>query len=422
MNNNSNNNSGGDAERTVSLLIPQDAKDGDTLTFTVEGTTLELCVPEGAQPGDVLEIQLAAPPATAPDSPEEQDDEKAPAVNAALASSSSDADKTSVTLCNGATLEFFHKVPCDSKGAAKIGDDEHPDPAMKPTRNDGTHAHVWSAAKYCLDKVWSCKTLCSKLQPDIHHEDSTRILELGSGSGVLGLSYVVSALRYDVDDARSNVTDKNNKMSHTLVLSDMPSALPLLKHNTEHNRSHFPSNVNVECRAIDWTKRNSASLATKENKFDVIVGSDLLYNTETLGDLAETIHENLNENGTILLSVRWRKPITEREFFRKTATNIEWTLLIAPCCDLHWDEFGNPDCEASNKYFRQQTIAVNGELLPLGEIDEDDMEKMSDREHEAFENCFLQVYLGKKKPSNDKKNEKKRSHEAMSEQAQTQGR
>ena len=76
---------------------------------------------------------------------------------------------------------------------------------------------------------------------------------------------------------------------------------------------------------------------------------------------------------------------------------MEWSLLHSPRgCDLTWEEFGNAQHEPSNRYFLQRTVAVNGKQCPLADVDEASMEKMSDHEHEAFEQSFLQVYLGRK--------------------------
>ena len=56
-------------------------------------------------------------------------------------------------------------------------------------------------------------------------------------------------------------------------------------------------------------------------KFHVILGSDLLYNTQdTYEPLLHTMIQHLMNDcvfgtGMILLAVRWRKPDLEREFF-----------------------------------------------------------------------------------------------------------
>lgn len=452
--------SGNTTTTTISIQIPSTAEEGDTLTFTVQGNTLEIRVPEGSEPGDVLEVQLAiAAAAAAGSSPSsslpQQDCCKSPSSvvgvqandNGAVAAATKDDTKTNVTLGNGVTLELFHCIPSgDEKqsnekcsgnndegdaGAAAAavaqsspahGNGKIEGSDVDDADDDGTHAHIWSAAMYCINEVFlsssnnDATVLRSHVWSSGNKAPPTRILEMGSGTGVLGLAYALAAA-VDDDDESNDSTEKA-KTTTLIVLSDCDTVVPLLKHNVQCNKGRIPRNIRMECQALDWTQRESVAIG---NQFDLIIGSDLLYNTATLKDLAESMGENLKDGGSILLSVRWRKPIAEREFFRKTASlGIKWSLLTAPCCDLNWQEFGNPHCEASNKYFRQQAIAVNGELCTLSEIDEEKMKHMLNREHEAFENCFLQVYLGKKDGRNIQPNKAaKRSHEAISEAAES---
>ena len=348
------------SEQTISIQIPPDAQVGDTLTFDIKGTTLEICVPPGAQSGDVLQVQLAT-------------DDLAAVAEQTESSVPQAKDRTSVVLWNNCCLELFSSIPSSS------GEDDGPSKTTDAT--DGTHAHVWSAAKNCIDQVLAPDSLCAKLH-DNNDELPSRVLELGAGTGVLGLSYCMRL---------------SEKKANTVMLTDSPCALPLLRYNVEHNREKLPSTVTVECQALDWTDKKAVS---DEEKYNLILGSDLLYNTskEILSDLADTIDQHLKVNGRILLSARWRKPESERLFFRLTSDRgIEWSLLYSPQgCELSWNEFGNPKLEPSNRYFMQSSVSVNGELRPLADVDEAAMEKMSDEEHGVFEQSFLQVYLGKK--------------------------
>lgn len=350
------------ARTTISIEIPLGAQVGDTLSFPLDGTTLELCMPEGTRPGDVLEVQLASSVEQEAELPPHTEQHKEVFDNNDKSQQQVE-DQKCIPLWNNVSLDLFLEPP--TRG------DEH---------SDGTNAHVWPAAKYCIENVLAMPSSTSP-----HHkilQSPGRVLELGSGTGVLGLSFAILS--------------STNKPTTAIVLSDCSAGLPLLRRNIEHNRGKFPSKVNISCQILDWLERGRA--VPDDDKFDLILGSDLLYNIELLDAVVETLDERLKENGHVLLSVRWRKPETERTFFQKTSNRgIDWSLLATPKdCALTWNEFGNPNSESSNTYFLQRSIAVNGALRPLAEIDEACMERMTDEEHDAFEQSFLQVYLGRK--------------------------
>eukprot|EP00977_Amphora_coffeiformis_P009164 scaffold2092_cov144-Amphora_coffeaeformis.AAC.5 len=361
---------------TVSIEIPPDAQVGDTLSFVLDGTTLELCVPEGAQPGDVLEVQLAASTEQLSSSVAEHHQKE-----------ESDKDHqnqdslTNVSLWNGTSLSFFSELPEEEAAEEK---------------SDGTYAHVWPAAKYFIENVLAVPTSLPILNDNEQYPK--RVLELGSGTGVLGLSFsiLLSERRRQHGPVALKRPLSSTNQAIEVVLSDCSAGIPLLRRNVEYNGDRIPSTVSVTCQALNWSE--GRQVTADDVKYDMIVGSDLLYNIELLASLAETVNENLKENGLVLLSVRWRKPESERVFFQNTSNRgIDWSLLSTPKgCDLKWNEFGNPSSEASNTYFRQRTVAINGALHPLGEIDEAYMEQMTDEEHDAFEQSFLQVYLGRK--------------------------
>ena len=342
--------------RTISITIPTDAEAGDTLTFSVENTELEICVPEGTQPGDVLQVQVAI-----------EADEISQEAHG------KEESQTEIKLGNETILKFSFSLP--SEDLQKTDGDKK---IAREAKNDGTHALIWSAARHCIDRVFSSKEILAKVHPNGIFP--TRVLELGSGLGALGISYAM--LLAETKKAK-------------VVLSDCHASMPLLEYNINLNREKLPPTVDLECKVLDWTERK---ILRSDEKFDMIIGSDLLYNVELLTDLADTVFEHLEESGKILLSVRWRKPEEERAFFQSTHDRgIQWSLLSTPSdCDLNWNEFGNPNHEASNRYLQQRSIAVNGEILPVAAIDESCMEKMSDEEHDAFEKSFLQVYVGNK--------------------------
>jgi hypothetical protein len=189
----------------------------------------------------------------------------------------------------------------------------------------------------------------------------------------------------------------NNKKA-SVALSDLPSALPLLQHNLERNEALLPSQLHA--RALTWTKDGSNATRT-ERPYDCILGSDLLYNLEMIPALVATVCRCLHPTkGVFVLAVRWRKPDLERQFFQDA--QLDWTLLIpsdgsSSYCPLSWQDFGNPSCEASNKYFHQTQISINGKPTSLVDITEEETKKLTTAEFEVWERAHIQIYVGKPK-------------------------
>lgn len=103
------------------------------------------------------------------------------------------------------------------------------------------------------------------------------VLELGAGTGLPGI--IASSLRAK----RVVQTDKNNL------------AMTLCKRNCELNGIKT-----IEHRLEDWTNWNNAE------KYDWIIGSDILYNLDLHPHLMQIFESNLSPNGRILISDPFR--------------------------------------------------------------------------------------------------------------------
>ena len=87
-----------------------------------------------------------------------------------------------------------------------------------------------------------------------------RVLELGSGTGIVGI--VAARCR-----------------PATLVLTDLPDLLPLLTANLASNPAHPASTTAIHCLALTWSTTLSASELSGELllPFDVLLLSDVVY-------------------------------------------------------------------------------------------------------------------------------------------------
>lgn len=323
--------------RTITIQVPETADEGDTLTFVVNGQELEVPVPVGSKPGDVLEIQVA--------DNERQDDD--------------DDLITKVDLGSGILLELNSEIPKDgaAEESADFDDDDVDDEC------DGTHALPWAAGFEIVRRLNEIKF---EVQPK-------RVLELGSGLGLFGMAFAIKQLGKDA----------------SLMLTDMPAAMPLLLYNLERNKHILPSTVRA--RSLIWREE---SAPPTEPPYDCIIGSDLLYNVKAIPALVATVRRLLHPTrGTVVLAVRWRKPELEREFFRNS--DLEWTVLSSSSCQLVWEEWGNPCVDASNLYFRQTMVSIQGTPKALADITEEDTKTLSILEFEAWEQAHIQLYVGK---------------------------
>lgn len=301
------------------------------MIIAVDGNEFELEIPYGSKPGDILEIQLAS-------AEEDDDDDETNTI-------------TSVQLINGKSITLHNALPSGK------GD------------NDGTHRMAWPAGRIIAEQGF----------PSLSLSLNNSILELGSGLGITGLAYAASA-------------QLNGPTC--IVLTDCPAAMPLLEYNVEQNKAIFPENVEVKTRALHWSEKGEKP----RNDFSLILGSDLLYNLQSIPALVATIKLNLAAGGRMLMAVRWRKPDLERDFFVRTkALGMVWSLLNSSshtACQLDWEQFGDPSMEASNLYFTQTMVSIQGQPKSIGTITEVDLESMTNAEHTIYESKFVQTYVG----------------------------
>lgn len=375
------------ARRTIQLQIPEDAEDGDTLTFCVDGVEMEIPIPQGSVAGQILEIMVGD------DASEENDVEEQ--------IDKSSEDQTIVHLDNSIQTAFtiYNKIPKDASEVTT-------ETTTNSSPCDGTYEMIWSTG-LALSKFVS--------SPSFHHlvGHPSVCLELGSGTGVVGLSYAVSCIK-EKDYSRiiisendhSNKSNKRLKSKSTtaerkLILTDLSSALPILRYNIEKVDQELGQRLHTEFE-MEASRLVWGQTDVHHHDVDLILASDVLYNAtmETYQSLKSTI-ESIDTKGTtkIVIAVRWRKPEEERRFFQLMCdAGYEFHLLhgTAETCSLGWRDFGNPDCYESNTFFSQTQMKVDGTQKALKDITEEDTDIMSDTEYKAYEDAFVQIYSGQK--------------------------
>jgi predicted nicotinamide N-methyase len=335
--------------RTILVQIPQGAEAGDTLTFHVDGAELELQVPLGSAPGDTLEIQVGGSDDSVTEDDLDQDE----------------SNEIQIPLSNGVILQL------STTASVSNGQDNDNNNNDDNVNNDGTHAMAWPAGLEMSRRMD---------QLVIPYSNAKRILELGSGLGLVGLTFAATY---------------TGSGPCTILLTD--TAMPLLERNLSQNRDAYSSNVSLQCRRLTWG--SDTTMTSGEDRFDLILASDVLYNLEYIPALVKTIGQALvTKGGTVLIAIRWRKPDHERDFFNQTTTKlgIVWTLHDSSQCRLSWEEYGNPTSVMSNLYFAQTMVAVDGKPMALADIDEDQTQDMGEDEYQAWERAQIQIYIGKR--------------------------
>ena len=113
------------------------------------------------------------------------------------------------------------------------------------------------------------------------------ILELGAGTGILGLTTGLLEAK-------------------KVVLTDKGGCTKLIKENYELNKNLFNDNFECEIKELDWLIEEDKK--NIDDKFDYIIGSDLVWNPKLREGLANTIKYFLNskENTQAILSFQIR--------------------------------------------------------------------------------------------------------------------
>ncbi|KAL7460552.1 hypothetical protein ACHAXS_000999, partial [Conticribra weissflogii] len=415
-----------------------------SLSFEYQGTPFEILVPDGSVEGDVLRIQVGTVPADGSENKDEKDSEEERERGGLLGAlgglkEDDDTDKATkaeakleigisvVPLGRGLKPYLYPKTETsenDSFVSLSLMESLPNSIEKSEKEGDGTHSMVWPSGKV-LAQLLSSAIGVNFLEQKILETKSImqyNCLELGSGLGVCGLALAHALASCCCSE--SLVKDRDG-MDIKVVLTDQGlEAKQLLYENIHRNllpsiSSRSNSTVSISAESLCWGETLEL-IKVVPNKFHLVIGSDLLYNSkESYDPLLRTIQQHLHEDGTIILTCRWRKPILERKFFKKAETmGIEFKLceefldedeVLKRCpCLLDWRDYGNPAREASNKFFHETTVPIGKCNIgkknvarslcakkTLAEISEDDTEKMSMEEYTIYEELQVQTYVGR---------------------------
>lgn len=129
-----------------------------------------------------------------------------------------------------------------------------------------------------------------------HHCFVGRILELGSGTGLVGM-----------------VVSKLGRPQSVVLTDGDPEAMDLLQQNLNNPHNQIDAGL-VRAELLRWgeTASSSQPSLSPEERFDFILAGDVMYKKELPSLFFQTVHERLTHNGTLWLCHVPRSSVTQQ--------------------------------------------------------------------------------------------------------------
>jgi predicted nicotinamide N-methyase len=169
----------------------------------------------------------------------------------------------------------------------------HPGRSLKfqqdKMRGSATGWLVWPVA------VEFCRYLVAK--PDIIRDRT--VLELGSGTGVVGIACGYAG-------------------ASEVLMTDLHESLPICRANLEINTGLITVGSKVNVCELEWGNDNHlATIKHRVGAFDLVLGSDIVYHQspEILTALVKTIVSASNPNTKVLIAYEDREGMVDDEEF-----------------------------------------------------------------------------------------------------------
>ncbi|KAJ0963314.1 hypothetical protein J5N97_028436 [Dioscorea zingiberensis] len=179
--------------------------------------------------------------------------------------------------------------------------------SIRQLRSQGLSFQLWPAANSLVALLDSDPQTLLPLKST--HSPPLRILELGSGTGLVGIA--AAAI-----------------LGARVTLTDLPHVLPNLRFNAESNADIITSRGgSVEVHQLRWGERPDAEALGGAAAFDAILASDVVYYEDLVDPLLETLRWFVNADVVFVMAHlrRWKK--RDAAFFRKARKVFEVLLV-----------------------------------------------------------------------------------------------
>ena len=187
-----------------------------------------------------------------------------------------------LTLGGGRVVLSLEQAPCVSA--------EHARAAKEGSDGSCTASTVWDAGIVLAAMVYEQWMLSDgarrTAEEDATDRSKRRCLDLGSGTGIVGLAAAACGGFSQV------------------VLTDMPSVVPLLEHNVERNRSALvhDGRCGLETVSLRWDDAAELRSVAALGPYELIVGGDLLYRPQVVEPLLAALRALVGRRTTVLLA------------------------------------------------------------------------------------------------------------------------
>ena len=177
---------------------------------------------------------------------------------------------------------------------------------------------VWDAAIVLAKYL---ETISDKLQ-------GTKVVELGSGTGAVGLSAAVLG-------------------ASSVILTDQEELVEFLIHNIDINKDVLGEGHDVVAMPLKWGDNDQIkSVLKKIETVDYIFVSDCVFYQESVEDLVETLYVLADEATEIVLTYEERdsqiKLDVMKLFFEKMKSHFSWIKIPH---DQHHPDYQSPDIQ-----------------------------------------------------------------------------
>ena len=156
--------------------------------------------------------------------------------------------------------------------------------------NQTTGGCVWETS-YLLAQ-WAHRELSARMR-----ESSVRILEVGAGCGLLGLSLAAAGAR--------------------VLLTETAEAMSNLEHNVGQNPPRAARGGAVATATLHWGDAEHMAQAAARGPFDLLLGTDVVYHEALVAPLLETLWNCAGPSSRVWLCYQVRDPYAHAALVRE---------------------------------------------------------------------------------------------------------